>query len=147
MRKRFRKGAESADVNMTPMLDIVFILLIFFIVTATFLQEQGIQMVQPPPPEDQPESPPSPTILIQVDQRNLIFVCFPVRNCQLSDIDRVTANVQRFIVEAGGQAGVAISPHPDALHGIVTKVYDNAMQASPLGVVVRDPKEAAQGAA
>ncbi len=139
MRKRLRRGADSADVNMTPMLDIVFILLIFFIVTATFLQEQGIQMVPPPPPEDQPEPAQLPTILIQVDARNLIFICFPVNECQISDIDRVTANVQRFIVEAGGQAGVAIQPHPDALHGVVTKVYDNAKTANPAGLLVRDP--------
>ena len=41
MRKRATHANEEADVNITPLLDIVFILLIFFIVTATFLREKG----------------------------------------------------------------------------------------------------------
>lgn len=39
-------GAED-DVNLTPMLDVVFILLIFFIVTAQFIKEPGVQVVRP----------------------------------------------------------------------------------------------------
>ena len=45
-RRRRRMAAEDAGVDMTPMLDIVFILLIFFIVTATFLNEQGMPFMQ-----------------------------------------------------------------------------------------------------
>ncbi len=41
MRKK-RRGADEAEINMTPMLDIVFILLIFFIVTTSFVKEFGI---------------------------------------------------------------------------------------------------------
>ena len=50
--RRGRRNAQGdeAEVNMTPMLDIVFIMLIFFIVTATFLDETGIDLTQPPPP-------------------------------------------------------------------------------------------------
>ncbi|MCF6220730.1 MAG: biopolymer transporter ExbD [Robiginitomaculum sp.] len=47
MKRRFRRNASEADVDMTPMLDIVFIMLIFFIVTATFFDESGIKMTQP----------------------------------------------------------------------------------------------------
>jgi len=46
LRKRFRKP-EDTGVDMTPMLDIVFIMLIFFIVTATFLDETGLDFTQP----------------------------------------------------------------------------------------------------
>ena len=46
-RRRFRKSDIEADVDMTPMLDIVFIMLIFFIVTAVFFDETGIDMSQP----------------------------------------------------------------------------------------------------
>ena len=53
MRKR-RGGAEDdSEVNMTPMLDVVFIMLIFFIVTATFVKEVGLDVAQPP--EDKPK--------------------------------------------------------------------------------------------
>ena len=51
-RGRRKTQGDEAEVNMTPMLDIVFIMLIFFIVTATFLDEKGVDLTQPPPPPD-----------------------------------------------------------------------------------------------
>jgi biopolymer transport protein ExbD len=49
---RRRRGAfaaeeEENEINLTPMLDVVFIMLIFFIVTATFIKEAGIQVERP----------------------------------------------------------------------------------------------------
>lgn len=38
---------EGEEINLTPMLDVVFIMLIFFIVTATFIKEAGIQVDRP----------------------------------------------------------------------------------------------------
>ena len=50
MRKRRGSLAveeEENEINLTPMLDVVFIMLIFFIVTATFIKEAGIQVERP----------------------------------------------------------------------------------------------------
>jgi len=49
MRKNHSLGheEESEEINLTPMLDVVFIMLIFFIVTATFIKEAGIQVDRP----------------------------------------------------------------------------------------------------
>jgi biopolymer transport protein ExbD len=50
MRRQIRRrGAsdEDADINLTPMLDVVFIMLIFFIVTATFIKQAGIDVLRP----------------------------------------------------------------------------------------------------
>jgi biopolymer transport protein ExbD len=44
---RTRESAQS-EVNMTPMLDVVFIMLIFFIVTASFVKEAGVDVIRPP---------------------------------------------------------------------------------------------------
>ena len=44
---RRRESAQS-EVNMTPMLDVVFIMLIFFIVTASFVKEAGVDVIRPP---------------------------------------------------------------------------------------------------
>ncbi len=46
-RRGFRAEEEEAELNMTPMLDVVFILLIFFIVTAVFVKEPGIDVSRP----------------------------------------------------------------------------------------------------
>ena len=42
MRRRRAKEEDEAEINLTPMLDVVFIMLIFFIVTASFVKESGI---------------------------------------------------------------------------------------------------------
>lgn len=47
MRKRRVRHEEGIDINLTPMLDVVFIMLIFFIVTATFIKEAGIDVFRP----------------------------------------------------------------------------------------------------
>lgn len=75
MRRRLVSSqVESAEVNITPLLDIVFILLIFFIVTATFLQEIGIGLISPDdtPPEE--ERRPPPTLLLSVQNDGFVLV-------------------------------------------------------------------------
>jgi len=76
MRRGRKKFAEDdAAVDMTPMLDIVFILLIFFIVTATFLNETGLDFTRPPDSDTPPtNSQPKPAIVVYVDEQNLCSV-------------------------------------------------------------------------
>ena len=44
---RFSRSDDESDINLTPMLDVVFIMLIFFIVTATFIKQAGIEVLRP----------------------------------------------------------------------------------------------------
>ena len=44
---RFSGREEKSEINLTPMLDVVFIMLIFFIVTATFIKEPGTDILRP----------------------------------------------------------------------------------------------------
>ena len=71
--KRRNRGPETASVDMTPMLDIVFIMLIFFIVTAVFLDEAGLDFTQPPG-DCTVCPPPGNTITIFIDQKNRVTV-------------------------------------------------------------------------
>lgn len=116
-RRSRRKGSDQADVNMTPMLDIVFILLIFFIVTATFLQEEGISMVPPPPSTDEPVDPP-PVILVQVDDQNRVFV-----NQDATSALRVMAAISRIRAEQAN-AVVLIEVADEAEHGTIVEMLD-----------------------
>jgi biopolymer transport protein ExbD len=118
MRRRGKRTDDQAEVNMTPMLDIVFILLIFFIVTATFLSEEGIDMRPPadtPPETNEPAAPP---ILVQVDGDNNIFV-----NQVRTDVDRVLSAVNRFRSEEPGSA-VLVDVEDEADHGIIVQIWD-----------------------
>ncbi len=57
---------DDSEINLTPMLDVVFIMLIFFLVTATFLNERGVPVDIPPASLD-PEEVESITVLVQSD--------------------------------------------------------------------------------
>jgi biopolymer transport protein ExbD len=137
MGRRLRKYQGTGDPDMTPMLDIVFILLIFFIVTSTFLQEKGIDMAQPPSndEENQPTNP-LPSILVSIDDQNTVFV-----NNRVVDIGNVSANIQRQIVENGGKSAVVIAPTIEAEHGVVVQVWEAANRAKAAGVVIRKPED------
>jgi biopolymer transport protein ExbD len=138
MRSRRKQGGDQAEVNMTPMLDIVFILLIFFIVTATFLQEEGIDM-RPPPPSDQPENAESnPVILVQIDNDNRIFV-----NQQATSVDRVIAAVSRIRAEQPNSA-VLVQPCDEALHGTIVSIWDD-MRANNIPVSIQRDQESCGG--
>ena len=69
-----RKQQEESAIDMTPMLDVVFIMLIFFIVTASFVNEVGLG-VNRPPTSDQP--PPDS------ENTNIVFLFLKVMNLLL----------------------------------------------------------------
>lgn len=112
MRRRTRKGGDEAEVNMTPMLDIVFIMLIFFIVTATFLSEQGIDLTQPPPPPDDDTPTKSrPAITVYVNAKDQCAVDGRGTEC-----DRVALAVERILADKPG-ANIILRVHEQASHG------------------------------
>jgi len=139
MRKRRATREETAEVNMTPMLDIVFILLIFFIVTATFLNEEGINLTPPPDTPTPPCADCPPPIVVQIDASNAIFV-----NGVRTDVDRVISAVNRFRAEAGGSA-VLIEAHDRASHGIIVRIWDD-MGANGIPTALQRSHEEAGGA-
>ncbi|RMF97217.1 MAG: biopolymer transporter ExbD [Gammaproteobacteria bacterium] len=66
------EGEEEAEINLTPMLDVVFIMLIFFIVTASFLKESGLEANRPPSVQQQPEK--SESITVRITSTNKIII-------------------------------------------------------------------------
>ena len=118
-KRRHHAGDDDAEVDMTPMLDIVFIMLIFFIVTATFLDERGIDLTQPPPPpdEDTPQNP-KPAITVYVDGRNNCSVDF-----ERTDCDRVSLRVERLLADKPG-ASIILRIHALARHELLVNLKD-----------------------
>jgi len=133
MRRRTRRGNDQADVNMTPMLDIVFILLIFFIVTATFLTEEGVDLRPPPDSDEPPETDAPPPILVSIDNDNNVFV-----NQERTSALRVLAAVSRIRAEQPDSA-VVISPQDEAEHGLVVEMLDE-LRANSIAVIITRPE-------
>ncbi len=122
--RRVTSQQEDAEVNITPLLDIVFILLIFFIVTATFLQEEGIGLTSPEenPPEQQTKPPPTLTLSVQADG----FV--RVDNIRLIDPRSVKLVVEEFTAREP-RGVVLVSAAPLAKAAITVLVLDETRQA------------------
>ena len=119
-RKRFHEDDE-AEIDMTPMLDIVFIMLIFFIVTTSFVKESGFDVNKPK--AQQASKKKSANIFIAIDSAGRVHM-----ENRVVDIKRVRANVERMLAESP-EAAVMIQADVDTKHGIVIKVMDQVKAA------------------
>ena len=117
--------AEGEPINLTPMLDVVFIMLIFFIVTATFVKEIGLDVNQPSQNDARPD-PDKKTIVVRVTDRDRILIA-------QRDIDwrSLRANIERLHAE-NPEAPVIVKPHPDSSTEALVHILDSARQVDPL---------------
>jgi len=123
MRRRSRVNEEEAEVNMTPMLDIVFIMLIFFIVTATFVRETGFDVSRPDPNQEEQQTKSARPILIQINAQNEIFL-----DRRRVDVRSVQANVQKRLAEDPNTAAI-IQTARKASTGTMAQVMDQVRLA------------------
>jgi len=86
-RDRFSRSDENSDINLTPMLDVVFIMLIFFIVTATFIKQAGIDVFRPD--ADTAVTKPTVSVLVAISENGDIWI----------DNNRVEENAVRAHIE------------------------------------------------
>lgn len=112
---------DEAQVDLTPMLDIVFIMLIFFIVTSSFVRESGIEVDRP-----------SATNIVSQDKAG-IHVAVTANNDiyidkRMVDVERVQATLEVLLVEKPN-SGLVIQADERAHSGIVVKVMDAAKSA------------------
>ncbi len=120
-RKKTHKAPAGDDVNVTPLMDIVFIMLIFFIVTATFAREKGIDVRTPEdtPPDDQ--SIPPPALLLSVQQDGFVRV----NNVRIIDALSTKPVVEEFMAREP-KGVVLVSAAPTSPAGITVTVMDQA---------------------
>lgn len=119
-----RKVEEESEIDLTPMLDVVFIMLIFFIVTASFVKESGIDVNRPPTNEQQPENDKPPeNIVFRVTEANEIWV-----GPRRVDVRSVRALVERNKAEHP-EGKVIIQASPEAKTELFVKISDQAREA------------------
>ena len=93
MRRTNKAAAEDeAQIDLTPMLDVVFIMLIFFIVTASFIKEAGIEVSRPEASTSQPKE--NVNILVAISATNEIWM-----DKRRIDVRSVRANIERLHAE------------------------------------------------
>ena len=118
-----RREEDENEIDMTPMLDVVFIMLIFFIVTASFVNESGLGVSRPPTSDQPPPDSLNTNIVFRVSESNEITL-----DRRRIDIRSVRANVERLHAEKP-EAKVVISSHPKANTEIFVKISDQAREA------------------
>ena len=120
---------EESEIDITPMLDVVFILLIFFIVTATFVKESGLDVSRPDNQEAVTKDE-KDNILISIDANNGIWV-----NRRKTDIRRVTANIERLHAEMP-EATVVIMPDGESSTDTLIRVMDASREANVYSISI-----------
>lgn len=124
MARLFKKKEtqEETEIDLTPMLDVVFIMLIFFIVTASFVSEDGFRVNRPPESENSP--PPT--------SKNATFIVTETDEIWLDgrriDVRSVRANVERILAE-NPEAAVTVRAHELATANVYIGITDQATEA------------------
>ncbi|MBM23891.1 MAG: biopolymer transporter ExbD [Gammaproteobacteria bacterium] len=119
---------EEAEINITPMLDVVFIMLIFFIVTASFVKESGLEVNRPDAPTAVKKE--NANILVAIGASNEIWI-----NRRRIDPRAVRANIERMHAE-NPEGAVIIQADKKAFTETLVLVMDSARQAGVFNVSI-----------
>ncbi|KPQ23407.1 MAG: biopolymer transport protein ExbD [Halomonas sp. HL-48] len=125
-RRSMENASESNEVNLTPMLDVVFIMLIFFIVTTSFIKESGIEVNRPESSDASPR--PDAQVLVAVSPEGAVWV-----DGRAIDAHRVGEEVAGMLSEDGS---VVIQADRESTTGLLIEVMDRLQQAGVEQVAV-----------
>lgn len=120
----------DSDIDLTPMLDVVFIMLIFFIVTASFVKELGFDVNRPDAQQQQPKDNDIKNILVNITDDGELFV-----NRRRVNADALTANIKRLHAESP-KGTVVIQADDDSKNELLITVMDAARKAGVYDVSI-----------
>ncbi|WP_413701861.1 ExbD/TolR family protein [Psychromonas sp. KJ10-10] len=116
-----KESQDDANIDLTSMLDIVFIMLIFFIVTSSFVNESGIEVNRPQATNSSSQK--DAELFIAISANNEIFI-----NKQMVDKERVQAKLENILIEKS-DLSLVIQADKYAFNGTVISVMDAAKGA------------------
>ncbi len=132
IRQSLRGGSKTADINMAPLIDLVFLLLIFFMVTTSFVKETGIDVQRPTASTAALKE--RGNILIGVDSKGRIFL-----EKKQIDARSVRAHIERCLAE-NPEGSVVIVADKASQTGIVIRVMDQCRVAGARNVSIAASK-------
>jgi biopolymer transport protein ExbD len=119
---------EENEINLTPMLDVVFIMLIFFIVTATFIKEAGIQVERPDTVTA--DSQDDASILIAISENDEIWI-----DRQERDPRSIRSIIERLHAE-NPKGSIVIQADEESTHEMLVTVMEAAKAAGVTNVAI-----------
>jgi biopolymer transport protein ExbD len=133
MRKRHSdSGADEAAIDLTPMLDIVFIMLIFFIVTTSFVKESGVEINRPS--ASTAETVKKGNIMVAVRENGQVWV-----DKRVVEVGAVRANIERLRAE-NPESAVVIQADTESRSGLVVQVMDQIRMAGVQNISIAASK-------
>jgi biopolymer transport protein ExbD len=120
-KRRLQEIEDEIDLNITPMLDIVFIILIFFVVSTSFVKESGVDVSRPS--ASTTERKERGNIMIGITAENAVWI-----DKRQVDIRAVRANIERLHAE-NPEGAVVIQADRDARTGVLVQVIDQSRLA------------------
>ncbi|MGI9877781.1 ExbD/TolR family protein [Vibrio chagasii] len=129
---RHHSKNEEAQIDLTSMLDIVFIMLIFFIVTSSFVRESGVEVNRPQ--ASNVVSQKDAGIFVAITSANDIYI-----DKRVVDVERVQAALEHLLLEQP-EASLVIQADEHSYNGTVVKVMDAAKAAGVKNIALAADK-------
>lgn len=122
---------EENEINLTPMLDVVFIMLIFFIVTASFVKEAGLDVNRPDQPTTETKTD-EQNILVRISANDEIFI-----DRRMIDPRALRANLERLRAE-NPEGSVVIQANRSSTNKMLVAVMDAARLAGVYNISIAE---------
>ena len=123
---------RKITVNLTSLIDVLFILIIFFSVSSTFLEQPGIELKLPE--AESSETHTTQKVIIYVDKTENLFL-----NDEMVSINNLTEEVQK-LVEAQSDNSIVLKADSEVSHGLIVKIMDMLRKQGIYKIVVSTVK-------
>ena len=128
MKRLYRQNDDDSAIDITPMLDIVFIMLIFFVVTTSFVKESGIDVNRPT--ASTAERKETGSILVAISMDNNVWI-----DKRRVDPDAIRPNIERLHAE-NPEGAVVIQADKASTSGLLVKVMDQIRLAGVTNISI-----------
>jgi len=130
--KLLNKSQKKIAINLTSLIDVLFILIIFFTVSSTFLEQPGIELKLPEAESSQTHT--AQKVIVYVDKDQNVFL-----NDDPIKLDEVAESVQT-IIETQTDKSVVLRADEAVSHGVIIKVMDMLRKKGIYKIVVSTAK-------
>lgn len=122
----------ESELNMAPLIDMIFILLIFFLVTTSFSRESGVELRKPKPAPTQPDAKRKTNVTVEIGHDNRVII-----EGRVYDVRTVRAYMEQFLLDAP-KGTVVIATDKGSFIGRVIQVMDQCKLAGVKNVSVAE---------
>ena len=122
----------ESELDMAPLIDMIFILLIFFLVATSFSKEAGVELKKPKPAPVRPDAQKKTNVTVEIGHDNRIFI-----EGRVYDVRTVRAYMEQFLLDVP-KGTVVIATDKDSYIGRVIQVMDQCKLAGIKNVSVAE---------